>query len=122
MLCFFCSLSICEHIIGISDKAAIVDTIMMIHIIQPNCLNNTPAIPLIIVNGKNTASIVRVEATTEIATSFVPCTAALFGLEPRSMCVVMFSSTTMASSTTLPMAILKQESEMMLSEPSETSR
>ena len=90
----------------------------MIHIIQPSCLNSTPAIPVTIVNGKNTASIVSVDATTDTATSFVPCTAALLGLEPRSMCVVTFSSTTMASSTTLPIAILKQDNEIVLSEPS----
>ncbi len=41
--------------------------------------------------------------------------AASFGFEPRSMCEVMFSSTTMASSTTIPMAIESDESEMMLS-------
>ncbi len=41
--------------------------------------------------------------------------AASFGFEPRSMWVVMFSSTTMASSTTMPMAIESDESEMMFS-------
>ena len=41
--------------------------------------------------------------------------AASLGFEPRSMCVVMFSSTTMASSTTIPMAIESDESEMILS-------
>ena len=122
LLCFFCSLSICEHIIGINVSAAVVDTTIMIHIIQPSCLKSTPAIPLIIVRGKNTASIVSVEAITETATSFVPCTAALLGLEPRSMCVVTFSSTTMASSTTLPMAMLRHESEMTFNEPSLMSR
>ena len=55
-----------------SVNAATVDTTMIVHIIQPNCLNNTPVIPVIIVNGKNTAIIVSVEATTEMATSFVP--------------------------------------------------
>ena len=40
------------------------------HIIQPNCLNSTPDIPVTMVSGKNTAIIVSVEATTEIATSF----------------------------------------------------
>ena len=61
-----------EHIIGISVNAAVIDTTMITHIIQPNCLKSTPAIPVIMVSGKNTASMVRVDATTEIATSFVP--------------------------------------------------
>ena len=58
--------------------------------------------------------MVSVEAITEIATSFVPCTAACFGSEPRSICVVTFSSTTIASSTTIPMAIDRDESEIIL--------
>ena len=87
---------------------------MMAHIIQPNCLNITPDIPLTIVSGKNTAIMVSVEAITEIATSFVPCTAACFGSEPRSIWVVTFSSTTIASSTTIPMAIERDESEIIL--------
>ena len=41
--------------------------------------------------------------------------AASLGFEPRSICVVMFSRTTMASSTTIPMAMDSDESEMMFS-------
>ena len=41
--------------------------------------------------------------------------AASLGFEPRSIWVVMFSSTTMASSTTIPMAMDRDESEMMFS-------
>ncbi len=48
--------------------------------------------------------------------------AASWGDEPRSMCLVIFSSTTMESSTTIPMATVKAESEMMLSELSVSSR
>ena len=74
LLCFlsFSLFSIKEHIIGVSVRAEAVDTIIMIQIIQPNCLNIIPAIPPIIVNGKNTASRVRVVAITATATSFVP--------------------------------------------------
>ena len=42
--------------------------------------------------------IVNVDAITEIATSFVPWIAACFGSEPRSIWVVTFSKTTIASS------------------------
>ena len=37
------------------------------------------------------------------------------GFEPRSMCVVMFSNTTMASSTTIPMAMVSDDMEMIFS-------
>ena len=122
LLCFFCSLSIFAHIIGVRVSDATSEMSMMIHIIQPSCLKSTPAIPVTIVNGKNTANIVNVDAITDTPTSLVPWIAAFCGLEPRSMCVVTFSSTTMASSTTEPMAILRHESEIMLIEPSVTNR
>ena len=72
--------------------------------------------PVTMVSGKNTAIRVSVDAITEIATSLVPCTAACFGSDPRSICVVTFSSTTMASSTTIPIDMDSAESETMLSE------
>ena len=93
--------------------APMVDTDRMIVTIHPNCLNMIPAIPLIMVNGRNTAIVVSVEAITEIATSLVANIAAWRGRLPRSMWVVMFSSTTMALSTTIPMAIESALIEMM---------
>ena len=101
--------------IGVSERAHVVEIIIMIHTIQPSWRNSTPDIPLTSVSGKNTAISVSVEAITEIATSLVPCTAACFGSEPRSMCVVTFSSTTMASSTTIPIDMESAESDTMLS-------
>ena len=71
LLCFFCKRRSCAHIIGVNDKAEMVETVMITHIIQPNWRNNTPDIPLTIVSGKNTAIMVSVEAITEMATSFV---------------------------------------------------
>ena len=61
--------NILEHIIGTKVKAPVVETIMMMDTIQPNCLNITPVVPLIIVKGRNTASMVKVEAMTESCTS-----------------------------------------------------
>ena len=48
-------------------------------------------------------------------TSLVAKIAADFGFEPLSIWVVMFSNTTMESSTTIPMAILKEDKEMIFS-------
>ena len=111
-----CLLSIsCEHSMGTSVRAAVVDTIMMMDTIQPSCRNIMPAMPEIIVSGRNTQSIVRVEAMTEMPTSEVPCTAASLGFSPFSRCEVTFSSTTMASSTTMPMAMDRALMEMILS-------
>ena len=101
---------------GVSIKAQISDSTIMMVTIQPNCLNSTPVIPLTSVSGKNTAISVRVDAITDRATSLVPFTAACMGAEPRSMWVVTFSSTTMASSTTIPMAMDNADNETIFSE------
>ena len=57
--------------------------------------------------------MVKVEAMTDNCTSWVACTAASLGFEPRSMWVVMFSKTTMASSTTIPIAMVSEDMEMI---------
>ena len=104
-----------EQSIGTSVRAAVVETIMMMLTIQPSCLNMIPAMPLTIVSGRNTQSIVRVEAMTEMPTSEVARTAASFGFSPRSRWVETFSRTTIASSTTMPIAIESADIEMMFS-------
>ena len=105
----------CEHSIGTRVRAAVVDTIMMMDTIQPSWRNMMPAMPEIIVSGRNTHSIVSVEAITEIPTSAVPWTAASFGFSPLSKCVVTFSRTTIASSTTMPMAMERADIEIIFS-------
>ena len=59
--------------------------------------------------------VVSVPPMTEIPTSLVAKMAACLGFAPRSMCEVMFSNTTMALSTTIPMAIESDDMVMMLS-------
>ena len=68
------------------------------------------------VRGKKTAIITNVVAITDIHTSFVAAAAACLGVDPRSICFIMFSKTTMASSTTSPMATVSEEREIILSE------
>ena len=60
------------HRVGTRVSAAVVDTIIMMETIQPSCLNIMPAIPVIIVRGRNTHSMVSVDAITDIPTSAVP--------------------------------------------------
>ena len=103
----------CEQSIGTRVSAAVVDTIIMMLTIHPSWLNIIPAIPGTMVRGRNTQSIVNVDAMMEIPTSLVPCTAASFGFSPLSIWVVMFSSATIASSTTIPIAMERADMEMM---------
>jgi sensor domain CHASE-containing protein len=84
---------------GVRDMAAINETVITIVTIHPNCSNMTPAI-LQKVKGKNTAINTKVEAIIESEISLVAKIAADLGFVPRSMWVVIFSITTMASSTT----------------------
>ena len=106
-------LSILEQSIGTRVRAAVVEMIMMMVTMNPSCLNMIPAIPDTMVRGRNTQSIVRVEAITDMATSDVPWTAASFGFSPLSRWVDMFSSTTIASSTTMPIAMESADMDMM---------
>ena len=102
-----------EQSIGVSVIAAARETAITMVTIQPSCLKSTPAIPVRKVSGRNTAIITKVEAIMERETSLVANTAAALGFEPRSICVVMFSNTTMESSTTRPMAMEMDDKEMM---------
>ena len=67
-------------------------------------LNNCPATPSTNTSGKNTATVVSVEATTAMLTSRVPAMAACNMPSPRSLALAMLSSTTIESSTTMPVA------------------
>ena len=107
------SFIIIEHNTGVKVIAAMVETVSVMVTIQPIELNKIPAIPCTIVKGRNTAIVVSVPPITEIPTSLVAKIAACLGFAPRSICEVMFSSTTMALSTTIPMAIESDDIVMM---------
>ena len=81
-----------------------------------NWLKNRPMIPPIRRIGRNTAISEMLIASTVKATSRVPCSVACSRGMPCSTCRVMFSSTTMASSTTKPVATVSAISERLLSE------
>jgi len=114
--CVVCIFNNCELNIGVSEIAVTVEVQTVIQTIQPNCLNKIPVIPVTNVKGKNTATVTSVVTITEVHTSLVPYFAASRGRLHRSTCFVMFSSTTMASSTTIPMAIESEEREMTFSD------
>ncbi len=76
--------------------------------------NNWPATPCTNTSGKNTATVVSVDAITAIETSRAPFIAASTMLMPCSRMRAMFSSTTIESSTTMPVASARPPSDITL--------
>ncbi len=68
--------------------------------------------------GKNTAIVVRVEATTADATSVVPSLADWITLRPCSLFRTMFSRTTIELSTSIPTARAMPPNDMMFNDMS----
>jgi hypothetical protein len=66
--------------------------------------------------GMNTAERMRAMPTTGADTSFMAWTVASFGLIPCSMWCITASTTTMASSTTMPMASTRPNMERVFTE------
>ena len=91
-----------------SDIAIVVETV------TPKELKNLPIIPPINATGTKTASVVAAPAITANATSPVPSAEALYGLLPMSLCLVMFSMTTVVASTTIPTAKESPIMDMLL--------
>ena len=107
---------------GMRVMAAVVETQTTMVMIHPISFMNMPIMPGNMVSGTKTATRTRVVAMTEVQTSLVAQMAASRGFSPRSICLVIFSRTTMASSTTIPMATVSEAREMMLSEESARRR
>ena len=74
-----------------------------------------PAIPLMKMRGRKTASVVSVLATMAAATSLLPCFAASKGATPDSLRRCTFSMTTIALSTSIPTPSASPPSVMMFS-------
>ena len=83
---------------------------------KPNSRKSPPLWPGRNDSGTKTAISVSVVAITAKNTSSVPITAAARGPSPRPRWRTMFSSTTMASSTTMPVASTKASMVRMLTE------
>ena len=72
--------------------------------VSANSMNSRPVRPVANASGANTEASVSVIARTANAISFAPWIAACLRGMPSSMCRKMFSSITIASSTTSPIA------------------
>ena len=90
--------------IGISVNAVTLENATAAAIAKANSVNNRPILPCKNTSGTNTAINTKVVAITAKPTSRAPRYAASKGGSPSSMRREMFSSTTMASSTTKPIA------------------
>ena len=89
---------------GSSEKDTNSDTSTEQAIVSANGLNHWPAIPLMKAIGMNTETMENVVAATARPISSVPSRAAVKWSFPISMCLTMFSRTTMASSIRIPIA------------------
>jgi len=77
-----------------------------------------PAIPLIKINGTNTAMVVSDELSIGVITSVVPAAQARFREYPFSLYCEMFSVTIMELSIIIPTARINPDNEMMLNDTS----
>jgi len=93
----------------VNREARIVTTMVM-----AKTLKKTPVRPETKMSGMKTTAMVKVDAVTAIPISLAPKMALAFGLPPRSICLTMFSRITMASSTTIPTATVRDMSRTML--------
>ncbi|MNK97625.1 hypothetical protein D3C87_1179690 [compost metagenome] len=98
----------------VSDTTS--ETRMATDSVMANSWNSRPTMPPIISSGMNTAISDRLIDSTVKPTSRAPRRAAARGFMPFSIWREMFSRTTMASSTTKPVAIVSAISDRLLSE------
>ena len=93
------------HKAGLNVNALIAEIRIAIERVNPNCLKNIPEVPPIKLTGINTADITSVMDIIAGAISFKAVIVATFGsFSPASSCACTASTTTMASSTTIPIA------------------
>ncbi len=108
--------SIRDAIIGQSDSATKAEIATDIASVTPNSRKSWPLCPGRNESGRKTAASVVVVAITAKNTCSVPSTAAARGPSPWARRRTMFSRTTMASSTTSPVASTSASSVRMLTE------
>ena len=95
-----------EHIIGVAVSDTTSETRMAVDSTTANSRNKRPTYPPMSNTGMNTATREMLIVSTVKPTSRAPFSAASNGLMPCSRWRVMFSMTTMASSTTKPVEIV----------------
>jgi hypothetical protein len=109
-------LSSLADIIGVMVSATMPEITTAPASVRANSRNSEPVRPPVKASGANTAASVIVMATTGPVISLMPTKAAWGGVRPSSMWRWMFSTTTMASSTTRPIASTIASNERRLIE------
>src|ERR1700686_4140191 len=102
-----------EHIIGANVSDTSADTAIEAVTVSANSRNKRPMMPLISSNGMNTAISEQEIDSTVKPISREPLSAAVNGGSPCSTWGEMFSTTTMASSTTKPTAMVSAISDKL---------
>ena len=111
-----CLRSNMAHSIGVVVSEMTSEIITAADSVTANSRNSRPACPPMNKSGMNTATSDTLMVSTVKPTSRAPCSAACLRERPISRCREMFSSTTMASSTTKPVATVSAISVRLLSE------
>ena len=101
---------------GVSDSALNAESNTEMAMVRANCLYMLPTSPPSRATGTNTAERMRAMPMTGADTSFMAWTVASLGLFPCSRWWMTASTTTMASSTTIPMASTRPNIESVLTE------
>ena len=110
------ALSRSEHIIGVVLSETTNETTIATDRVMANSRKRRPTSPPIIRMGMKTAMSEMLMERTVKPTSCAPLSAASMRVEPFSICREMFSSTTIASSTTKPVATVRAMRVMLLRE------
>jgi hypothetical protein len=102
--------------IGVSKRATSSENSTAAAAVQPNSRKNLPVTPGMKATGTNTAARVAEVAITAMPISSVASMAACSGGLPIARCRATFSTSTMASSTRMPMTTASASSVSRLSE------
>jgi len=100
----------------VSERALNAEMSTEMAIVSANCWYMRPVSPWMNATGMKTAERISAMPMTGPETSFIACTVASFGLFPCSMWCATASTTTIASSTTMPIARTRPNIDSVLSE------
>jgi hypothetical protein len=107
---------------GESESALKAESRTEIAMVSANCWYMLPVRPGMKATGTNTAVRMRAMPMTGADTSFMAWMVASFGVMPCSMWCITASTTTIASSTTMPMASTRPNIESVLTEKPRTGK
>jgi len=105
----------CEHIMGVVVSEITSEIKIEMDSVTVNSRKIRPTMPPVSMKGTNAATSDRLIDSTVKPTSRAPKSAACMRGMPASMCRVVFSMTTIASSTTNPVAMVSAMSEKLSS-------